>query len=77
MSDPDPALSDEETAALQDEYVLLIFFGGPEDRPRMEEIDRILAASAQARGQEADHQRWQTVAWTIRKLRREVRKDRE
>ena len=75
MTDPGPALSDEETAALQEEYVELIFFGGTEGRPRMEEIDRALTASAQARHQEAEHQLWQTVAWTMRKLRREARKD--
>lgn len=75
MTDPGPALSDEETGALKDEYVELIFFGGPQGRPRMEEIDRILTASAQARHQESEHQRWQTVAWMIRKLHREVRKD--
>ena len=75
MTDPDPALTDAETDALQHEYVELIFFGGPEGRPRMEEIDRILTVSAQARHQEAEHQDWQTVTWMIRKVRREVRKN--
>lgn len=75
MSDPGTALSDAETDALQDEYVELVFFGGTEGRFRMEEIDRTLAASARARHQEDEYQRWQTVAWTMRKLRREARKD--